>query len=248
MSAIPTPKRLSIGGGSANASTPTAKSRRLLDDPEAGAAFQDAMRARPPSSLSHSMRPPSRLEQASTPELAQSTSSASLASGRQVGASTESFISKYGNLSLGMGSPDNSSPRTPVPMSRRAPSTHLRQSMLSSTNSQTPSRAASTSFRTPTAKPRSSLSAQTAPMARMVSTSRPTTPTTESRSRRAMPPPRREEFQAAVGDHVCIASLGNFEGIVRFIGSIEGKVGTFAGIELDAGFAGKGKNDGSVNG
>jgi CAP-Gly domain-containing linker protein 1 len=63
-----------------------------------------------------------------------------------------------------------------------------------------------------------------------------------------MPPPRREEFKAEVGDHVCIASLGNFEGTVRYIGPIEGKVGSFAGVELDAGFAGKGKNDGSVDG
>jgi dynactin complex subunit len=63
-----------------------------------------------------------------------------------------------------------------------------------------------------------------------------------------MPPPKREEFRASVGDHVCIESLGNFEGRVRYIGPIEGKVGTFAGIELDAGFAGKGKNDGSVAG
>ena len=247
MSAIPTPKRLSFGGGGSNAGTPTAKSRRMLDDPEAGAAFQDVMRSRPPSSLSHSVRPPSRLEQSHSGDLAQSTSSLPLGS-TKTASGTEGFISKYGNVSLGMGSPDTSSPRTPVPASRRAPSTYLRQSVLAQSNSSTPSRATSSSFRTPTAKPRSSLSAQTAPIARTASTSRPTTPTTESRSRRAMPPPRREEFQPAVGDHVCIASLGNFEGVVRYIGPIEGKVGTFAGIELDAGFAGKGKNDGSVAG
>jgi hypothetical protein len=244
MSAIPTPKRLSFGGGGANAGTPTAKGRRVLDDPEAGAAFQDVMRSRPPSSLSHSVRPPSRLDQSQTADLAQSTSSLPVGP-TKAPAGAEGFISKYGNVSLGMGSPDTSSPRTPVPASRRAPSAYLRQSVLSSANNSTPSRAASSSFRTPTAKPRSSLSAQTAPMARTASTSRPTTPTTESR-RRAMPPPKREEFRASVGDHVCIASLGNFEGRVRYIGPIEGKVGTFAGIELDAGFAGKGKNDGSV--
>lgn len=218
----------------------------MLDDPEAGAAFQDVMRSRPPSSLSHSVRPPSRLDQSQTSDLAQSTSSLPVGPAKTA-PGTEGFLSKYGN-GLGMGSPDRSSPRTPVPASRRAPSTYLRQSVLASGNSSTPSRAASSSFKTPTAKPRSSLSAQTAPMARTTSTtSRPTTPTTE-RSRRAMPPPRREEFQASLGDHVCIASLGNFEGIVRYIGPIEGKVGTFAGVELDAGFVGKGKNDGSVAG
>jgi CAP-Gly domain-containing linker protein 1 len=83
-----------------------------------------------------------------------------------------------------------------------------------------------------------------------MSVSRPTTPVTDARasSRRAAPTLKREEFQAKVGDHVCVASLGNFEGIVRYIGPIEGKVGTFAGIELDAAFAGKGKNNGSVAG
>lgn len=61
-------------------------------------------------------------------------------------------------------------------------------------------------------------------------------------------PKEREEFIPKEGDMVCIASLGNFEGIVRYIGGIEGKEGTFAGVELNPGFAGKGKNDGSVDG
>lgn len=50
-----------------------------------------------------------------------------------------------------------------------------------------------------------------------------------------------------VGDNVRIESLG-FEGTLRFLGEIDGKSGLFAGVELSAGFAGKGKNDGSVNG
>lgn len=44
-----------------------------------------------------------------------------------------------------------------------------------------------------------------------------------------------------------IESLG-FEGTLRFIGEIEGKGGLWAGVELSGGFAGKGKNDGSVGG
>ena len=44
-----------------------------------------------------------------------------------------------------------------------------------------------------------------------------------------------------------IESLG-FEGVLRFAGPIEGKPGEWAGVELGGGFAGKGKNDGSVNG
>jgi dynactin complex subunit len=36
-----------------------------------------------------------------------------------------------------------------------------------------------------------------------------------------------------------------FEGIIRWIGKIEGKDGTFAGVELDRGFVGMGKNNGT---
>jgi CAP-Gly domain-containing linker protein 1 len=50
-----------------------------------------------------------------------------------------------------------------------------------------------------------------------------------------------------VGDDVRIESLG-FEGTLRFLGEIDGKQGIWAGVELSLGFAGKGKNDGSVNG
>ena len=50
-----------------------------------------------------------------------------------------------------------------------------------------------------------------------------------------------------LGDTVRIESLG-FEGTLRFIGEIDGKAGMFAGVELGGGFAGRGKNDGSVGG
>lgn len=50
-----------------------------------------------------------------------------------------------------------------------------------------------------------------------------------------------------IGDSVRIESLG-FEGVLRFVGPIEGKPGEWAGVELGGGFVGKGKNDGSVNG
>lgn len=49
------------------------------------------------------------------------------------------------------------------------------------------------------------------------------------------------------GDNVRIESLG-FEGTLRYFGEIDGKTGQWAGVELSGGFAGKGKNDGSVNG
>lgn len=50
-----------------------------------------------------------------------------------------------------------------------------------------------------------------------------------------------------VGDNVRIESLG-FEGTLRYIGEIDGKSGLWAGVELSPGFAGKGKNNGSVAG
>jgi hypothetical protein len=48
-----------------------------------------------------------------------------------------------------------------------------------------------------------------------------------------------------VGDNVRIESLG-FEGALRYLGEIDGKPGLWAGVELSGGFAGKGKNHGSV--
>ncbi|KAF7321414.1 hypothetical protein MKEN_00661900 [Mycena kentingensis (nom. inval.)] len=50
-----------------------------------------------------------------------------------------------------------------------------------------------------------------------------------------------------LGDNVRIESLG-FEGALRYLGDIDGKPGLWAGVELSGGFAGKGKNDGSVAG
>ncbi|KAI9067367.1 hypothetical protein FKP32DRAFT_1588731 [Trametes sanguinea] len=50
-----------------------------------------------------------------------------------------------------------------------------------------------------------------------------------------------------IGDNVRIESLG-FEGVLRYLGEIEGKPGMWAGVELSGGFAGKGKNNGSVAG
>ncbi|KAF8530397.1 hypothetical protein BU17DRAFT_36275 [Hysterangium stoloniferum] len=49
------------------------------------------------------------------------------------------------------------------------------------------------------------------------------------------------------GEAVRIESLG-MEGTLRFLGSIAGKPGVWAGVELAPGFAGRGKNDGTVDG
>lgn len=49
-----------------------------------------------------------------------------------------------------------------------------------------------------------------------------------------------------VGDNVEVP--GNMQGTVRFIGTIPGKKGMFAGVELNSEFAPRGKNNGDVDG
>ena len=63
----------------------------------------------------------------------------------------------------------------------------------------------------------------------------------------AMYESQRSHWAPAVGENVRIDSQG-FEGTLRYLGPVEGKEGVFAGVELSAGFAGRGKNDGSVDG
>ena len=41
---------------------------------------------------------------------------------------------------------------------------------------------------------------------------------------------------------------GGLYGVVKFIGSVHGKAGSFVGVELEGELAGRGKNDGSVEG
>ncbi|KAF8844266.1 hypothetical protein BDN67DRAFT_963002 [Paxillus ammoniavirescens] len=80
---------------------------------------------------------------------------------------------------------------------------------------------------------------------------------TRAKTPSARPPSRQSDTFARgvsrsgrtfdVDDHVRIESLG-YEGILRYLGEIDGKPGLWAGVELSGGFSGKGKNDGSVNG
>lgn len=49
-----------------------------------------------------------------------------------------------------------------------------------------------------------------------------------------------------VGDQV--NTPGGMHGTVKFIGSVKGKAGVFVGVELDPDMAGRGKNDGAVDG
>jgi dynactin complex subunit len=49
-----------------------------------------------------------------------------------------------------------------------------------------------------------------------------------------------------IGDAVDVP--GNMYGTVRFVGSVAGRKGTFAGVELHPNFADRGKNNGDVDG
>lgn len=49
-----------------------------------------------------------------------------------------------------------------------------------------------------------------------------------------------------VGDLVDVP--GNMYGTVKFVGTVQGKNGTFAGVELSEEFSARGKNNGDVDG
>ncbi|KAK6434238.1 hypothetical protein LTR95_009576 [Oleoguttula sp. CCFEE 5521] len=59
-------------------------------------------------------------------------------------------------------------------------------------------------------------------------------------------PASNGKMDLEVGDQVNVP--GEMYGTVKFIGSVRGKNGVFVGVELDADFAARGKNDGDVDG
>lgn len=67
--------------------------------------------------------------------------------------------------------------------------------------------------------------------------------------RSSLAPPPLPSSEPRVGSSVEFELAGEpMTGTLRFIGGVEGKAGTWAGVELDDEFAGRGKNDGSVQG
>nr|POF16772.1 hypothetical protein CFP56_72723 [Quercus suber] len=58
--------------------------------------------------------------------------------------------------------------------------------------------------------------------------------------------PGKMDGDLEVGDLVSVP--GDMYGTVRFVGSVRGKSGRFAGVELSREFAARGKNDGDVDG
>lgn len=59
-------------------------------------------------------------------------------------------------------------------------------------------------------------------------------------------PGRGSGSEVNLGENVDVP--GNMAGTVRFVGSVAGKKGTFAGVELHPEFAARGKNSGDVDG
>ncbi|KAL7420492.1 hypothetical protein Q5752_004442 [Cryptotrichosporon argae] len=109
---------------------------------------------------------------------------------------------------------------------------------------------------TPSARPRSSLarpslgsSTMTPRRTSMASTSASsTTPYARRPESRASAAHAHEaRWVPVVGERVRVGSLG-MEGTLRYIGTVDFRDGVWAGVELEGGFAGKGKNDGTVEG
>lgn len=73
-----------------------------------------------------------------------------------------------------------------------------------------------------------------------------------SRSHKMAPSPLTPRAGPPVGDDVTVGDTvevpGNMLGTVRFVGSVGGKKGIFAGVELHHDFAPRGKNNGDVDG
>jgi hypothetical protein len=59
-------------------------------------------------------------------------------------------------------------------------------------------------------------------------------------------PSRAEGDDFEIGDLVDVP--GSMHGTVKFIGNVQGKKGTFAGVELSEEYAARGKNNGDVDG
>lgn len=59
-------------------------------------------------------------------------------------------------------------------------------------------------------------------------------------------PSRGDGDDLEVGDLVDVP--GSMHGTVKFIGSVQGKKGVFAGVELSEEYAARGKNNGDVDG
>ncbi|KAJ9113943.1 hypothetical protein QFC19_000138 [Naganishia cerealis] len=171
---------------------------------------------------------------------------------------------RYTNLGISQsGTP--ASNRAPVNQSRTPSGMQLRSRTVSSraaANATTPSRIASGSLKVSHLGASTSAAATPSRRTSNLGASTARTPLSRPESRQATNLPRTpgppgvdtslvtelpDGWVPEVGTAVRINSMG-FEGIVRYIGKVDGKDGKWAGVELDRQFVGYGKNDGTVNG
>jgi CAP-Gly domain-containing linker protein 1 len=276
-SLIPTPGR----PGHSNLPTPTASnsSRRArmslglssrTEAEERDAAFHEAMRKMPPSSLlrastiglTRDETPERQLDEGISP-LSYSTPPSVQENGSTIPTSAASSR-RYANLGISQtGTPASSrlapnQPRTPSGMQLRprVPSSRVAQATT------TPSRIVSGSIRPSTYQALGYPSSAVTPKRRVsnIGATSARTPARPESRQAAFPrtpgapaaegdaaPEIPADWAPEVGTAVRINSMG-FEGIIRWIGEIEGKEGIFAGVELDRGFIGKGKNNGTFQG
>ncbi|WVW85108.1 hypothetical protein I302_107145 [Kwoniella bestiolae CBS 10118] len=134
---------------------------------------------------------------------------------------------------LGLGAPRTPGVRPKTPLGLGAPMTPSASRSVSRTGRPSLSASTTNPF-TPRRTSMASSTTSTTPFAR-----RP-----ESRASNAHD---TSKWVPVVGEKVRINSMG-YEGILRFLGPTQFKEGVWAGVELEGGFAGKGKNDGTVEG
>jgi len=243
MSKLPTLSTPGRQSGSLSTGLPTPVTRRSRSSlgPQPGAfstpdaemdnALREVLKTRPPSSMKSSYTAAS--DDPDTP-------------------TTEKYghpPSAYLQAGLGRGT---AAPRTPAARSKTPSSMGLGLGQRSAPSTPSASRASSR----PSMSGRPSFAGSGLPgpgvtprrpsMASSVSGTTPYGRRPESRAS-AIYESQRGTWTPQVGENVRIDNQG-FEGTLRYLGPVEGKEGIYAGVELSAGFAGRGKNDGSVDG
>ncbi|CED82007.1 Cytoskeleton-associated protein and related proteins [Phaffia rhodozyma] len=237
LSGIPTPGRVSLGGSG----LPTPSNRKVSlppplpnqsyqasEDKTLSRALSDAIRHNPPPGSSRNAPSEDTISSPGSQSFFNSNTNSSSISGasltqtpRRPSSSASSNRSYMGSSSVAL-----PLPRTPGPPA-------LRSTGFPSTP--TPG----TSGMAARAGPRKSLLASSTP--RMESRH-------EARPGSSLGTAVGGKGPAAgfnVGDRVRIDSMG-MEGLLAYVGKIDGKPGIWAGVELSGGFAGKGKNNGTV--
>ncbi|WVQ84231.1 hypothetical protein IAT38_006382 [Cryptococcus sp. DSM 104549] len=182
-------------------------------------ALQEALRTRPPSSLRNN---------------GDDASDAGSVSGS--GLASHSLLGPPGGLAAPR--TPGVRPKTPSGLGMPAPVTPVAGRSLSRAGLGRPSLSQSTT--TPYTPRRTSMASSTTSTTPYAHVRRPESRASERDVMGA-------KWVPVVGEKVRISSMG-YEGVLRFYGQTQFKEGVWAGVELEGGFKGKGKNDGTVEG